>query len=329
MKRRIAVLAFLILFSIFLSSCIFINDVEQTDSWTLGVPFTSTVTTTITWDDEDDVFSCTPVFAVKLPEFWQVVSCTALFDTATYVCDTEDPDHLAFLPEPTDGTWYSFRMFDDATGPRNFNIGDVIVVTWTIRPTTVGYFELDYWASVDIVGYGYASNVLANIVTYNPFGHDITIAAASSIPTLNEYAMLILSGLLVFASIVFLKSKKDTKMKMPFAVILAVLGGALVLFSQSPEVIAQDSRIIPPTPENFKLIAVTESPRDEILNKFDWSEEERQWLVYNLPKLTDEDLQAALQVFSESENPENIRCMISNTDSPKLKCVDCTHLSEE
>jgi hypothetical protein len=92
------------------------------------------------------------------------------------------------------------------------------------------------------------------------------------------------------------------------------------------ETIAQDTGAatpVTPTMNNLKILAAT-GDNQAILNDINWSSEEKAWLE----QLSDEDLQAALQVFNESENPKSIRCMVI-TDPPQLKCKDCTNLVEE
>jgi hypothetical protein len=318
MKRPIATLVFMVLISIFLSSCITIDDVSQPTNGTLGEPFTVTVNTRNTAFTGDWGI---PVFAVNLPDTWEIVSCTAVFDFGTYDCTTPDPNHDWFVNNRHPGNWQSRQLLPI----RYYPPGSTGEVTWTIRPTTTGDFFLDYWASAfQPLQNTYRTSV--NNDNEYAFDHPITISRATPIPTLNDYSMVILAGLLVLSSVFFLKSKKDTKMKTPFAVILMIIGITAILLYQSTETIAQDTGSatpVTPTMNNLKILAAT-GDNQAILNDINWSSEEKAWLE----QLSDEDLQAALQVFNESENPKNIRCMVI-TDPPQLKCKDCTNLVEE
>ena len=324
MKRLVLICACLLLFPVFLTSCIEITNVDSPDFGILGRTFEATVNVTFndTEDNGEDGNTGTPVFSVNLPDGWEIVECTALYNATAYDCAISEPglnSLLDFFYSPFEGNWNSRRMPLTQT----FVPGETIDVTWTIRPTSAGDFELHYWAVVDEGNGNYLWDL--NQDTNITFNHPITIAA--QIPTLNEYAIFLLAGLLMMSSIIFLKKKKVAKLRYPFAFILFSLISAMIFF-QAMETNAQGDEApskLKPTKENIKSVSADENPRAAILEKFDLTAEQ----VEILNQLSDENLQTVLQIFEEAENPEDVKCMLINSTPPKVKCIDCAKLPKE
>jgi len=295
---------------------IFLLGVAQPNKGLIGKSFVATVTAQI-YDSGGQGASdeSEPLFAVNLPECFEVLSCTANINGNIYSCEepTQLEDWIVDIINQLFGTNWAIRKIS------NFPEGEnMVVFNWTILPKCTGNFNLDYlvWLS----GPTDDPTVTVDAST----GHLIQIAAP--VPAISGYGALIFAGLLLIASLGFMLLKKGRagnplRSIVPF---LFLAAASILILGGISTAHAEDAKM-DLTVENVKIFVQdlragtkpTETARDVILANFNLTPEQAEFLA----QLSDEELEKMYETILNAENVDDVRCMFVNGNPPRAVCV--------
>lgn len=329
MKIRRSVIATSMVGVVFLVGCvgILLLSVVQPTEGKVGQSFVTSVTAQI-YDsgDEGALDEAEPVFAVNLPECFEVLSCSADINGDSYSCEEPPPLEQWIL----DIIGQLFGTNWVAQGISGFPEGEnSVVFNWTILPNCPGNFNLDYlvWLS------GPSSDVTVTVDSSGDHPIQISAMRAIAVPTMSGYHIMILAGLLLIYSVVHLRLKKRRagnllRSIVPFlflaAVSIQIVGGIstanavdvkmdLTVENVKTFVQNQNSNAAKTSEETVS----TETVRDVILANFNLTTEQAAFLA----QLSDEDLEELYEKIVNAENVDDVRCMFVNGNSPMAVCT--------
>lgn len=266
-------------------------------------------------DDDSD-----PVFAVNLPECFEVLGCMADINGDTYSCEelSELEDWILDIINQLFGSNWVVRKISNF--PEGETLPYEVVFDWTILPKCTGSFNLDYlvWQS------GLSGDVVVTVDS--SMGHPIRIAAMP-IPAMSGYSALIFAGLLLIASLAFMLLKKrqagnPLRSIAPFlfaaAASILILGGISTAHAEDVkmDLTVENVKIFIQEAKSIKTVP-TETARDVILANFNLTTEQAEFLA----QLSDEDLEKMYETMLNAEDVDDVRCMFVNGTPPRAACM--------